>query len=92
MANVAAGVISCLVSSWVLSNLGVKAVGSGRPARQSGVNMGAFVSEMKTVHNLRILSKDRSMTVITIDWLECEEGEFSIVKDEYSPSAEVGNR
>lgn len=93
---VAAGVISRSVSSWVLSNLGLKAVGGWRPARESNVSsrlafgIGVFVSEI--VHNCRMLSKDRSIAVITIDWLEGEEGEFRILKDDYSPSAEVGNR
>lgn len=92
----AAGVISHSVSCWVLSNLGLKAVGGWRPARESSVSsrlafsMGVFVSEI--VHNCRTLSKHRSIVVITIDWLEGEEGEFRIVKDDYSPSAEVGNR
>lgn len=37
MMIVAIGVISCLVSSWIMSHFGMKPVNGGRPARRGGL-------------------------------------------------------
>ena len=37
----AAGVISCLVSSWMISHFGIKPVSGGRPARDKSTNIRA---------------------------------------------------
>jgi len=58
---VAVGVISCLVSSWIISHLGRKPVNGGSPARESRVNirvalsMGIFVQEIIIVDSFRVL-------------------------------------
>ncbi len=58
---VAVVVISCLVSSWMISHLGRKPVSGGSPARERSVNirvafnMGAFVHDVIIVVNFRVL-------------------------------------
>lgn len=57
----AAGVISCLVSSWIMSHFGMNPVSGGRPARESSISIrvafsiGVFVHEVKIVDRLRAL-------------------------------------
>lgn len=61
MIVVAATVISCLVSSWIISHLGKKPVSGGSPARERRVsirvafNIGAFVHEVIIVDSFRAL-------------------------------------
>lgn len=56
---VAAGVISCLVSSWIISHFGRKPVRGGSPARERRVSMrvafriGVFVHDVIVVDNFR---------------------------------------
>lgn len=58
---VAMVVISCLVSSWMMSHLGRKPVSGGSPARESRVSirvafsMGVFVHEVIIVDSFRVL-------------------------------------
>lgn len=61
MIIVAVGVISCLVSSWIINHFGMKPVRGGRPARERSVSImvafsvGVFVHEMSIVDNFRTL-------------------------------------
>lgn len=58
---VAVVVISCLVSSWIISHLGRKPVSGGRPASDRRVimrvvfSMGVLVHEDSSVDSLRVL-------------------------------------
>jgi len=58
---VAPGVISCLVSSWMMSHLGRKTVSGGSPARESRVNikvafsMGVFVQDIIIADSFSVL-------------------------------------
>ena len=47
---VAAGAISCLVSSWIISHLGRNPVKGGRPARESRVSSSIAFSDGVFVH------------------------------------------
>lgn len=61
MIIVAVGVISCLVSSWIISHFGMKPVSGGRPARDRSVSImdafsvGVFVHEISIVDSFRTL-------------------------------------
>lgn len=61
MMIVAVGVISCLMSSWIINHFGMKPVSGGRPAKDRSVSimvafsMGVFVHEMSIVDNFRTL-------------------------------------
>lgn len=58
---VAVGVISCLVSSWIMSHFGKKPVRGGRPASDRSVSMrvvfsmGVLVHEVINVDSFRVL-------------------------------------
>lgn len=58
---VAAGIISCLVSSWMMSHFGKKPVNGGSPASESKVSIiaafsiGIFVQDVISVGSLRAL-------------------------------------
>lgn len=47
---VAAGAMSCLVSSWIISHLGRKPVRGGRPASESRVSISIAFSAGALVH------------------------------------------
>ena len=72
MMMVAVGVISCLVSSWMMNHFGMKPVNGGRPARERSVSimvafsMGVFVHEMSIVDSFRTLIwvRDRNTVVV----------------------------
>lgn len=69
---VAAVVISCLVSSWIISHLGRNPVSGGRPASDSRVNirvalsMGVFVHEVIIVvsFNTFVVLKERNTVAV----------------------------
>lgn len=48
--SVAAGIISCLVSSWMMSHLGRNPVKGGSPARESKVKSSIAFSEGTLAH------------------------------------------
>lgn len=58
---IAAGVISCLVSSWTMSHFGMNPVSGGSPARDRSTSIrvvfstGVFVHEVRTMDRLRAL-------------------------------------
>lgn len=69
---VAAGVISCLASSWIMSHFGRKPVNGGRPASESRVNIivafstGIFVQDVISVDNLRALRVLRVRNTVAV--------------------------
>lgn len=69
---VATGVISCLVSSWVMSHFGMKPVSGGRPARERRVtimvefSIGVFVQEMSIVDSFRTLICERDRNTVDV--------------------------
>lgn len=74
MMIVAIGVISCLVSSWIMSHFGMKPVNGGRPARERRVSIavafsiGVLVHEMSIVDSFRTLiwARDRNTVEVII--------------------------
>ena len=68
----AAGVISCLVNSWMMSHFGINPVSGGRPARDSSIsirvafNTGVFVHEVRIVVRLRALILLRAMNTADV--------------------------
>lgn len=68
----AAGVISCLVSSWIMSHFGRNPVSGGRPARDRSVSirvafsMGVFVQEVIIVDNFRALIVFRLRNTVAV--------------------------
>lgn len=68
----AAGVISCLVSSWMISHFGINPVSGGRPARDSSTSIrvafstGVFVHEVRIMDRLRALILFRAMNTADV--------------------------
>lgn len=69
---VAITVISCLVSSWMMSHLGRKPVSGGSPARDRRVSIrvafsiGVFVHEVIIVDSFRVLVVLRVRNVVMV--------------------------
>lgn len=69
---VAAVVISCLVSSWMISHLGRKPVSGGSPARESRANIsvafsvGVFVHEVIIVESFKVLVELRVRNTVVV--------------------------
>ena len=62
MMIVAIGVISCLVSSWIMSHFGMKPVNGGRPARERRVHEMSIVDSFRTL----IWARDRNTVEVII--------------------------
>lgn len=68
----AAGVISCLVSSWMMSHLGRKPVNGGKPARDNRVSIrvtlsrGVFVHDVINVDNFVVLDELRERKMVEV--------------------------
>lgn len=61
---VAAVVISCLVSSWMMSHLGKKPVNGGRPARERSVSIRVAFSVGIFVHVIIIVDSFKALIVL----------------------------
>lgn len=59
-------VISCLVSSWMISHLGRKPVSGGSPARESRANMRVVLSVGVFVHAVITIDKFRALVVFRV--------------------------
>lgn len=59
-------VISCLVSSWIISHLGRKPVSGGSPARESRANMRVVLSVGVFVHAVITIDKFRALVVFRV--------------------------
>lgn len=59
-------VISCLVSSWMISHLGRKPVSGGSPARESRANMRVVLSVGVFVHAVITIDKFRALVVFMV--------------------------
>lgn len=63
---VAVVVISCLVSSWMISHFGRNPVNGGSPARESRVNMRVAFSIGVFVHEVIIVDSFRDLVVLRV--------------------------
>ena len=63
---VAVAVISCLVSSWMMSHLGRKPVNGGRPARESRASIRVAFSTGAFVHEVIIVDSFRTLVVLRV--------------------------
>lgn len=63
---VAAVVISCLVSSWMISHLGRKPVSGGRPANESRVSIRVALSTGAFVHAVIIVDSFKALVVLKV--------------------------
>lgn len=63
---VAVMVISCLVSSWIMSHLGRNPVRGGRPARESKVNIRVAFSAGTFVHDVIIVDRFNVLVVLRV--------------------------
>lgn len=64
--TVAMVVISCLVSSWMMSHLGRKPVSGGSPARERSVNIKVAFSMGVFVHDVIIVVSFRVLVVLSV--------------------------
>lgn len=60
----AAGVISCLVSSWMISHFGIKPVNGGRPARDKSTSIRVAFSTGVFVHEVMIMDRLRALILL----------------------------
>lgn len=60
----AAGVISCLVSSWIMNHFGIKPVSGGRPARDKSISIRVAFSTGVFVHEVRIIVRLRALILL----------------------------
>lgn len=63
---VATVVISCLVSSWIISHLGRKPVSGGSPARERRVSIRVAFSIGVFVHEVIIVASFRVLVVLSV--------------------------
>lgn len=63
---VAVAVISCLVSSWMISHLGKKPVNGGSPARESRANIRVVLSVGVFVHAVITIDRFRALVVFKV--------------------------
>ena len=63
---VAIVVISCLVSSWMMSHLGRKPVSGGSPARESRTSMRVAFSVGDFVHDVIIVTSFRALVELRV--------------------------
>lgn len=61
---VAAGAISCLVSSWIMSHFGMNPVSGGRPARERSISISVAFSTGVFVHEIRIMDRLRALILL----------------------------
>lgn len=59
-------VISCLVSSWIISHLGRKPVSGGRPAKESRASMRVALSVGVFVHAVITIGRFRALVVFRV--------------------------